>query len=121
LVLLSGNLYLILIYNFRQGAKLLEEHKMKKAVSRLFQLRKALDECEKEFGLGEFSEVERAVFSFITSNSNVTITAIKNDPYFSKYSLSTIKRAVLFLTSNGIVSAHQSSTDKREMILKFDQ
>ncbi|MBT6634159.1 MAG: hypothetical protein HOB44_03100 [Gammaproteobacteria bacterium] len=93
---------------------------MKKAVSRLFQLRKALDECEKEFGLGEFSEVERAVFSFITSNSNVTITAIKNDPYFSKYSLSTIKRAVLFLTSNGVVSANQSLTDKREMILVFD-
>ena len=41
---------------------------MKKAVSRLFQLRKALDECEKEFGLAEYSEVERAVFSFISSN-----------------------------------------------------
>ena len=94
---------------------------MKKAVSRLFQLRKALDECEQEFGLSGYSEVEKAVFSFISSNSNVTITSIKNDPYFSKYSLSTIKRAVLFLTSNNIVRADQSTIDKREMILSFQK
>ena len=94
---------------------------MKKAVNRLFQLRQALDECEKEFGLSGYSEVERAVFSYITSNTDVTITSIKNDPYFSKYSLSTIKRAVLFLTSNNIISANQSSEDKREMILSFQK
>ena len=94
---------------------------MKKAVSRLFQLRKALDECEQEFGLSGYSEVEKAVFSFISYNSNVTITSIKNDPYFSKYSLSTIKRAVLFLTSNNIVRADQSTVDKREMILSFQK
>ena len=94
---------------------------MKKAVSRLFQLRKALDDCEKEFGLSGYSEVEKAVFSFISSNSNVTITSIKNDPYFSKYSLSTIKRAVLFLTSNNIIRADQSTLDKREMILSFQK
>ena len=94
---------------------------MKKTVNRLFQLRKALDECEKEFGLGGYSEVERAVFSYITSNADVTITSIKNDPYFSKYSLSTIKRAVLFLTSSNIISANQSSEDKREMILTLQK
>ncbi|MDA9029163.1 hypothetical protein N9H80_00650 [Candidatus Pseudothioglobus singularis] len=94
---------------------------MKKVVNRLFQLRQALDECEKEFGLNGFSEVERAVFSYITSNTHATITSIKNDPYFSKYSLSTIKRAVLFLTSNNIISADQSSEDKREMILTFQK
>lgn len=93
---------------------------MKKAVTRLFQLRKALDECEKEFGLNGYSEVEKAVFSYISSNTNATITAIKNDPYFSKYSLSTIKRAVLFLTSNDIVTASQSNVDKREMILSLN-
>jgi|TARA_B110000196_G_scaffold186064_1_gene159522 hypothetical protein len=93
---------------------------MKNAVNRLFQLRKALDQCEKDFGLAAYSESERAVFSYITSNNNVTITAIKNDPYFSKYSLSTIKRAVLFLTSNDIVKAVQSSVDKREVILRFE-
>ena len=94
---------------------------MKKAVNRLFQLRQALDECEKEFGLSGYSEVERAVFSYITSNAHVTITSIKNDPYFSKYSLSTIKRAVLFLTSSNIISANQSSEDKREMILTLQK
>jgi len=90
---------------------------MAKAVSRLFQLRRALDEYEREFGLTGYSEVEKAVFSYISSNANATITSIKNDPYFSKYSLSTIKRAVLFLTSNEVVKAEQSPLDKREMIL----
>ena len=59
------------------------------------------------------------MFSYICSNANATITAIKNDPYFSKYSLSTIKRAVLFLTSNNIVTASQSEIDRREMILSL--
>ena len=90
---------------------------MKNVVSKLFQLRKALDECEREFGLNHYSEVERAIFSFVTANVNSTITSIKNDPYFSKYSLSTIKRAVLFLTSNGMINSDQSLVDKREMIL----
>lgn len=90
---------------------------MKNAISKLFQLRKSLDECEKALGLNDYSEVERAVFSFVTSNLNVTITSIKSEPYFSKYSLSTIKRAVLFLTSNGVIKSEQSLVDKREMIL----
>lgn len=94
---------------------------MSKAVTKLFQLRMALDEYEKEFGLSDYSEVEKAVFSYISSNANVTITSIKNDPYFSKYSLSTIKRAVLFLTSNGTVNAVQSNVDKREMLLSPQQ
>ena len=69
---------------------------MRKAVGRLFELRKALDESEKDFGLSGYSEVERAVFSYISYTSKATISLIKNDPYFSKYSLSTIKRAVHF-------------------------
>ncbi len=92
---------------------------MSKAIKKLFQLRQSLDEYEKELGLSDYSEVEKAVFSYISSNTNATITAIKNDPYFSKYSLSTIKRAVLFLTSNNIVIASQSEIDRREMILSL--
>ena len=92
---------------------------MRKTVGRLFELRKALDEYEKDFGLSGYSEVERAVFSYITANSNATITLINKDPYFSKYSLSTIKRAVLFLNSNDLVESKQSLVDKREMILKL--
>ena len=92
---------------------------MKNSVSKLFQLRKALDECEKKLGLNNYSEVEKAVFSFVTANVNVTITSISNEPYFSKYSLSTIKRAVLCLTSNGVIKSEKSLDDKREMILSL--
>ena len=90
---------------------------MKKTLSKLFELRQALDTCEKEVGLDHLSEVERAVFSFITSNENVTITSITKHPYFNKYSLSTIKRAVLCLLNDGLIRSQKSKTDAREMHL----
>ena len=87
---------------------------MKKALSKLFELRQALEACEKEVGLDHLSEVERAVFSFITSNENVTITSIRKHPYFTKYSLSTIKRAVLCLLNDGLIKSQKSKIDGRE-------
>ena len=90
---------------------------MKKALSNLFELRKTLDACEKDVGLDHLSEVERAVFSFITSNENVTITSITKHLYFAKYSLSTIKRAVLYLQNNGLIKSQKSKIDGREMHL----
>ena len=90
---------------------------MKTSLTKLFELRQALDACEKDIGLDHLSEVERAVFSFITSNKNVTITSIKMHPYFAKYSLSTIKRAVLCLLNDGLIKSQQSKNDLREMHL----
>ena len=87
---------------------------MKKALSKLFQLRQALDACEKDIGLDHLSEVERAVFSFITSNGNVTITSITKHSYFARYSLSTIKRAVLSLQNDGLIKSQKSKIDGRE-------
>ena len=90
---------------------------MKKALSKLFELRQALEACEKDIGLDHLSEVERAVFSFITSNDNVTITSIRKHPYFNKYSLSTIKRAVLYLQHHYFIKSQKSKSDAREMHL----
>ena len=90
---------------------------MKTALSKLFQLRLTLNECEKDIGLNHLSEVERAVFSFVTSNENVTITSITKHPYFVRYSLSTIKRAVLSLQNDGLIRSQKSETDAREMYL----
>jgi predicted transcriptional regulator len=90
---------------------------MKKELSKLFELRQALDTCEKDIGLDHLSEVERAVFSFVTSNENVTITSITKHQYFVKYSLSTIKRAVLYLQHHGLIKSQRSKTDAREMHL----
>ena len=90
---------------------------MKTALTKLFQLRLTLNECEKDIGLDHLSEVERAVFSFVTSNKNVTITSITKHPYFAKYSLSTIKRAVLSLQNDGLIKSQKSKTDAREMHL----
>ena len=78
---------------------------MKTSLTKLFELRQALDACEKDVGLDHLSEVEKAVFSFITSNENVTITSITKHPYFNKYSLSTIKRAVLYLLNDGLIKS----------------
>ena len=91
---------------------------MKTALTKLFQLRQALDACEKDIGLDHLSEVERAVFSFVTSNRNVTITSITKHQYFNKYSLSTIKRAVLYLQNDGLIKSQKSKNDAREMHLK---
>ena len=88
---------------------------MIKTLSKLFQLRLKLDEYEKNIGLDHLSEVERAVFSFITSNKDVTITLITKHPYFAKYSLSTIKRAVLALQNDGLIKSQKSEIDGREM------
>jgi len=88
---------------------------MKKALSKLFQLRQTLNQYEKDIGLDHLSEVERAVFSFITSNKDVTITLITKHPYFTKYSLSTIKRAVLALQNDGLIKSQKSEIDGREM------
>ena len=90
---------------------------MKTSLIKLFELRQALDACEKDVGLDHLSEVERAVFSFITSNENVTITSITKHPYFHKYSLSTIKRAVLYLLNDDLIKSKKSKTDAREMHL----
>ena len=90
---------------------------MKTALTKLFQLRLRLNEYEKNIGLDHLSEVERAVFSFITSNKNVTITSITKHPYFAKYSLSTIKRAVLSLQNDGLIKSQKSKIDGREMHL----
>ena len=90
---------------------------MKTSLTKLFELRQALDACEKDIGLDHLSEVERAVFSFITSNKNVTITSITKHPYFNKYSLSTIKRAVLALQNDGLIKSQKSKTAARVMHL----
>ena len=90
---------------------------MNKTLSKLFELRQALYACEKDIGLAHLSEVERAVFSFITSDENVTITSIRKHPYFNRYSLSTIKRAVLCLLNDGLIKSHKSKIDGREMHL----
>ena len=90
---------------------------MKTSLTKLFELRQALDACEKDIGLDHLSEVERAVFSFITSTENVTITSITKHPYFNKYSLSTIKRAVLCLLNDGLIKSQRSETDAREIHL----
>ena len=90
---------------------------MKKTLSKLFQLRLTLDQFEKDFGLDHLSEVERAIFSFITSNKDVTITLITKNPYFARYSLSTIKRAVISLQNDGLIKSQKSEIDGREMNL----
>ena len=90
---------------------------MKTALTKLFQLRLTLNEHEKDIGLDHLSQVERAVFSFITSNKKVTITSISKHPYFAKYSLSTIKRAVLSLQNDSLIKSQKSKIDAREMHL----
>lgn len=90
-------------------------------LKKLFELRESLDNYERELGFDQLSEVEKAVLEFIMHQKDATITAITKNQYFSKYSLSTIKRAVGVLLSNDIITATQSSVDRRAMILTYNK
>jgi len=90
-------------------------------LNKLFELRKSLDEYEREMGFDKLSEVEKSVLEFIMHTKDANITAITKDQYFAKYSLSTIKRAVGVLLTENIISANQSSEDRRAMILSYNK
>jgi len=87
------------------------------ALKKLFELRRSLDAYETEMGFNQLSEVEKSVLAFIASQKDANITAITKNSYFTKFSLSTIKRAVGVLISENIVEANQSNDDRRSMIL----
>jgi DNA-binding MarR family transcriptional regulator len=89
-------------------------------LSKLFELRESLDAYERELGFGQLSEVEKAVLEFVIHQKDATITSVTKNKYFSKYSLSTIKRAVGILLDDGIINANQSKSDRRSMILTYN-
>ena len=90
---------------------------MKKLVDiNLFELRKELHRQEKVFGLSDMNEPEKAIFAFIAQGAT-TITKIQKDDYFKDYSISTIKRAIINLSSRGMVISKIGECDRRERIL----
>ena len=90
-----------------------------KTLKKLFELRESLDNYERELGFDQLSEVEKSVLAFIMNSKNATISSITKNHYFTKYSLSTIKRAVGALLANDVIIANQSDTDRRAMILTY--
>ncbi len=72
-------------------------------------------------GFDKLSEVEKAVLEFVMQSKDANITQITKDQYFAKYSLSTIKRAVGVLLTENIISATQSTLDKRAMVLSYNK
>ncbi len=92
-----------------------------KALEKLFELRRSLDTYEREMGFDQLSEVEKSVLEFVMHSKDVNITKITKDQYFTKYSLSTIKRAVGVLLTEDIITATQSNVDKRAMVLEYNK
>ena len=92
-----------------------------KALEKLFELRRSLDTYEREMGFDQLSEVEKSVLEFVMHSKDANITKITKDQYFIKYSLSTIKRAVGVLLTENIITATQSSVDKRAMVLEYNK
>jgi DNA-binding MarR family transcriptional regulator len=92
-----------------------------KALEKLFELRRSLDTYEREMGFDQLSEVEKSVLEFVMHSKDANITKITKDQYFAKYSLSTIKRAVGVLITENIITATQSSVDKRAMVLEYNK
>jgi DNA-binding MarR family transcriptional regulator len=89
------------------------------ALDRLFRLRQSLFEQEEALGIHDYSDIERSVLEFVSCQDNTTISKILKQPYFSKFSLSTINRVVAKLLSDGAIKSEQSNSDRREMHLSF--
>lgn len=65
------------------------------------------------------TDLEFAMLCHIAhQNGNANITSIVNHPYFAVTSLSTVKRAVVRLMSEGLIQANDTSPDKRERLLE---
>ena len=88
-------------------------------LQKLFSLREALFDYEKELGIGDYSEIERSVLEFIVEQQRTTISRILKHPYFSTYSLSSINRVVSKLLKVGVIYSEKSQQDKRVVYLSF--
>ena len=75
--------------------------------------------CEKQLGLSELSEREKATLEFIASRKGTRISDVVNETYFSDQSFSTIKRNVLKLKRLKLIKTNDVKTnnDKRDRVL----
>jgi len=65
------------------------------------------------------SDTEFAMLCHIAhQNGNANITSIAKHPYFAVTSLSTVKRAVVRLMSEGLIRTNNTSPDRRENMLE---
>jgi len=67
------------------------------------------------------SSTEFAILCHVAHQDGVaTIASVLRHPYFDDISLSTIKRAVVTLISEGLVSAGEGTFDRRERVLSIN-
>jgi hypothetical protein len=91
----------------------------KAKIEKLFEHRKTVHYCEKQLGLSELSEREKATLEFIASRNGTRITDIANESYFNDQSFSTIKRNILILKKMKLITTMnvKSNNDKRDRVL----
>jgi hypothetical protein len=91
----------------------------KAKIEKLFKHRKTVYYCEKQLGLSELSEREKATLEFIASRNGTRITDIANEYYFNDQSYSTIKRNILILKKMKLITTMnvKSNNDKRDRVL----
>jgi len=67
------------------------------------------------------SSTEFAVLCHVAHQDGVaTISSVLRHPYFDEISLSTVKRAVITLMNEGLVSAGEGTLDRRERVLSIN-
>jgi len=84
---------------------------------KLFEIRKSLLQLEKEFGIDNFSNLERSIFAYVANKENATLTQILNNKYFKDFSTSSIKRATEKLIAHELIIRQTSLKDKRQKLL----
>lgn len=91
----------------------------KAKIEKLFEHRKTVQYCEKQLGLDELNEREKATLEYIASRNGTRIADITNEAYFNDQSFSTIKRNVLTLKRLKLIKTKDIATniDKRDRVL----
>ena len=93
---------------------------MKKAWQKLCINRSVRDSIVTKNGK-PLSETNFAILTLIAHHDGVTIQGILAHPYFrDDVALSTVKRSIVTLMSDGLIKATTSETDRRERLLSVN-
>jgi N-acetylmuramoyl-L-alanine amidase CwlA len=85
-------------------------------LTNLFDARYKVYFCERQLGISHLSDTTKSVYELI-AKQEMTIQRIVDHKYFSGVCLSTVKRSVVELLNENMITATTGSKDKRERIL----
>jgi hypothetical protein len=108
------------VINKPKRSVMIDKTKLVKSWHKLTTVREVSDRVPL-FSGRPLSSTEFAVLCHVAHQDGVaTISSVLRHPYFDEISLSTVKRAVITLMNEGLVSAGEGTLDRRERVLSIN-